>query len=340
LRGENLAKAASRWRLLRPVAGANAEFRLAVCFNSPVLLPVDYRAKLKRVPAIAAVLLAAALPAMAQQPVGELYASDASVRGSMMMTASGTQVMSGSQVSAGANAAVLRLTRGGEVRICPRTSLAVSEASASAPMLFGINAGSMEINYTVAAVADSLVTPDFRLQFAGPGTFHVAVGADSKGNTCVRTLDGNTAGVIVFEMLGSGTYQVAPGTEVLFREGKLENAEVSTESCGCPAPKPIAVAPPKDLPATTAKTAPEKPAVAKPAAQTPTAVEMESPLVFKGKSNEDGELRREQYIIATLRSVPVKIDKALVPSTRLASKPKQQKGFFGKIGSFFARVFK
>jgi len=74
-------------------------------------------------PLVLAVALAPAA-LQAQTPVGELFAGDASVRGSVVLAASGTSVLSGSEVSAGQSAAVLKLQRGGELRICPRTTSA------------------------------------------------------------------------------------------------------------------------------------------------------------------------------------------------------------------------
>ena len=57
------------------------------------------------------VLVAALMPAalQAQAPVGELFAGDASVRGSVVLASSGTSVLGGSQVSAGQSAATLKL---------------------------------------------------------------------------------------------------------------------------------------------------------------------------------------------------------------------------------------
>jgi len=185
------------------------------------------------------VLAAALAPAalQAQAPVGELFAGDASVHGSVVLASSGTTVLSGSQVSAGKSAAVLKLQRGGELRICPGTSLSVNTSPTGGELMIGFNTGSLELHYTLAGGSDTVMTPDFRIQMIGPGTFHLALAADSNGTTCVRPLEGSGAGVIVNEILGGGSYQVAPDSAVTFAQGKIAGAKKgSLAGCGCPAP--------------------------------------------------------------------------------------------------------
>lgn len=289
--------------------------------------------------AVATAVLAITSTAGAQTPVGDVYASDASVRGSMVMTSSGTRVMSGSQVAAGENVALLRLLRGGEVRICHGTSLALSEKEIGAPMLFGINSGSVELHYPITAISDSVVTPDFRIQVTGPGVSSIALGADAKGNTCVKTLEGNTASVIVSEMMGAGTYHVARGRSVVFHEGKLDQVSDSEAACGCPVEKPAAVQVARDV--TPKPVAPEQ------ASATPSVVEMDAPLVFKAKTSamesDADRLQREGATIATLRVRPLAVTKALMPVMTVAKKqpnPKPPKTESkGGFWHFFKKLF-
>ena len=184
--------------------------------------------------ALAAVLLA---PALAQDrlqaPIGEIFASDASVHGAVRLAGSGMQVMSGSSVAAGQATALLHLARGGNIRICPRTSLSLSSSPSGRDLMFGMSTGAVEAEYTLSASADAVLTPDFRILLAGPGAFHVAIGADVRGNTCVRSLDNNTASVIISELMGDGTYQVKPGEQVVFHNGKLADADHDVSGCGC-----------------------------------------------------------------------------------------------------------
>ena len=84
-----------------------------------------------------------------------------------------------------------------------------------------------------------------------------AISADARGDTCVRALPGNTASVIVSELIGDGTYQVKANEQVFFRSGKLNQMETTVpDDCGCPPPQipamraavPVPTVSEKDLP--------------------------------------------------------------------------------------------
>jgi len=247
--------------------------------------------------------------------IGEVFATDASVTGSVILAAGGTHVASGSTVSAGRSPASLRLDRGGEVRVCPGTSVNVTASARSKGLLLSLSGGTIETHYSVSSSADTVQTPDFRILFPGPGDFHFAVRVDANGSTCVRALEGNTSSIVVAEMMGDGSYQVRPNEQITFSDGKVSNA-VPFGKCGCAsatavlkadsaAPKPAAaysinnatLAPPivvpvpeakpaqpdpKAEPIATATSAPSTPAPATPAPATPDAVhvQVEVPMVY------------------------------------------------------------
>src|SRR5208337_1041842 len=157
----------------------------------------------------------------AQQTLGELYATDASVKGSVVLAGSGTSVLSGSSIEAGAQTATLKLERGGNLLVCPRTRLSLTASQSGRELMFSLNSGNLEMNYPLGAAADTLLTPDLHLLMPGPGRLHIAVRVNAKGDTCVQSLSSNATAVVVSETMGDATYQVRPDDAVVFQGGHI-----------------------------------------------------------------------------------------------------------------------
>ena len=288
----------------------------------------------------------------------------------------GSRVASGSSITAGDDTAVLRLARGGEVRVCPGTTVSVTTSATGQELMLGMSKGAMETHYALQESTDSVLTPDFRIVMPGPGEFNLAINADDKGNTCVASMPGSTASAVIAELLGTGTYEIKPEQQVLFRQGRLDTVETPVASCGCPPPAervlrtavdPSHVVPEEkagdklQLASSSDETSnggvPNQsplPATDQPAKDDPAKTQVDSPLVFSGadiaKARE--QAAQSQKTGADVPPAPTQAAAALRPTEHAPDpsptqvvlppepQPKAKKGFFGKIKGFFGAIFR
>ena len=280
-------------------------------------------------------------------------------------------------MTAGADTAVLRLSRGGEVRVCPGTTVSVTPSQNKRDIMLGLSTGAIETHYALDASADSVLTPDFRILFAGPGQFDYAVSADSHGNTCVRALAGNTSSVIVSELMGDRIYQVKPTEQVVFHAGQIDKVDSNVPvECGCPAPRSVlqtdTSAPPKpesELPenarlggsstpaenasgnspaeatgSTTLSNGPETQPVP-PSQPGEVHVQVDAPLVFTAKSR--AAKAAPPPPIPVVEEMPAEDLSArqiwLAPVVQPPPAPEKKAenhGFFHRLKGFFAAIFR
>jgi len=185
----------------------------------------------------------------------------------------GSRIGSGATVTAAAETAVLHIARGGELHVCPGSTVSVTASRQTQELMFGMSTGTMETHYHLDAGSDAVLTPDFRMLLSGPGDFDYAISVNSHGDTCVRALLGNTASMLVSELMTDRTYKVKPTEQLVFHEGRIDRVSNDVPfDCGCAAPPPPvmrASLPPSAAPASEASM-PQNVRVPSPSAPTST----------------------------------------------------------------------
>lgn len=285
----------------------------------------------------------------AQQTLGELFATDASVKGAVILAGSGTSVLSGSSIEAGAQLATLKLERGGSLLVCSGTTLSINASRNGRALLFSLNSGNLEMNYPLGAAADTLLTPDLHLLMSGPGTVHVAVRVGANGDTCVQPLPANTTAIVVSETMSDATYQLKPDDAVVFQGGHINGALPSRQHCGCPAPPPAKIAkapappPPQSDPPKPAETV-HQPLAMNPADQH---LAVEAPFVFRAADPAPdlgpliATLKLEQNKVLQFEPVvapPTDAKNTQGQATSAVAQKEPKHNFFSRVGSFFSSL--
>ncbi len=195
----------------------------------------------------------------------------------------------------------------------------------------------------------------------------------------MRALPGNTASAIVSELLGDRTYQIKATDQLVFHSGQLDRVDMAVPNeCGCPPPRDPPLRATNDLPtqievqkspssallpvnASPAPAAETAHAASAPATGIPAApdasissnelhVQVEAPLVFHATGPPPAPVEDVRALPLDSRPQTASVSAAALPPaaketpkpavTEASAKPAPSRGFFRKLGGFFASLFR
>lgn len=201
--------------------------------------------------ACAWVLLLAARAATAQQTIGRIDAAsntqDVRVSGAITLQGNTLLLGNGSSVTAGGRTLAIHLARGGELDVCATTRVDLLQQKTASgqpgPFMLALSRGSLEMRSVADKVPDVVLTPDLRIEVAGPGKANVDIHVGPQGDACVDLMDGSAASLTISEEMGDGVARLLPGQHVLYAHGNFQTiAGHGPAACGCPDAPVVSVA--------------------------------------------------------------------------------------------------
>jgi hypothetical protein len=290
-------------------------------------------------------------PALDPLAIVPIDASDAggaaTVTGALEVSGGKAKIGAGGTITAGSRTTNVVLPHRGVLRVCASTTVKLA-ADSSVPagdtpgLLMAIDHGAVEMSFATTPAtgtnADMVLTPDFRILIAGPGSSDLKVRLGEDGDTCVDNTGASAPYVVVTSLFDPGLYRVQPGQRVMFQHGSLnEVVDTEREPCGCPT-----------APATTASN--EFP-LAQSEGLAPTPVPAPAPKPPANGPATPGPLVYANPPIAATKgsaapaaqpaaaATPPAAQTAPAPAQPAPAAQQKKPGFFKRIGNFFRRVF-
>jgi hypothetical protein len=288
----------------------------------------------------------AIVPVSANDPGGA-----ATVTGALAVAGGKAMIGAGGSITSGPRTTEVVLPHRGVLRVCASTTVKLA-ADSSVPagetpgLLMAVDHGAVELSLATTpeagSNADILLTPDFHILIAGPGSSDLKVRLGEGGDTCVDNSGASAPYVVVTSLFDAGLYRVQPGQRVMFQHGSLsEVVDSEKEPCGCPPAS--AESGGNDFPlaqseglAPTPATAPAPPA---------SGAATVGPLVYSSPGSSPGSNPASSPANAATPNAAnaqtaAQAPPASAPAAGQASQAQAKRpGFFTRVGRFFKKIF-